>query len=135
MKNKPKMAIKNKETLLSKKSRFARSWWGENPQIKVRFKITDIREEGDNAIVDIIIDDAGRREGNKMIPSNGGYLTGEIMGATKEYVENVVKDRIVHNFKDYIGKFPVYRDSNYDFNVTPEKHKIKFNFIHTKETP
>ena len=68
-----------------------------------------------------------------MIPSNGGYLRGEVPGVTKERVENVIKNRITHNFKDYIGKVPLYHNDTYNFEITPEKHKIKFNFIHTKE--
>jgi len=135
MKNKVKSVVKDKEKLISKKPKLVQnySYFDAGQPIKVRFKVTDIREEGDKAIVDVTVDDAGAREGNKMIPSNGGYLRGEVPGVTKERVENVIKNRITHNFKDYIGKVPLYRNDEYNFEITPEKHKIKFNFIHTKE--
>jgi hypothetical protein len=103
--------------------------------------VTDIREEGDKAVIDVTIDDAGLRERkptngqltNKMVPSNGGYLRGEVEGVTKEKVEKMVKNYILLNFKDYVGKFPNYTSSGgYDIESTPERHAIKFNFIHSK---
>jgi hypothetical protein len=67
-----------------------------------------------------------------MVPSNGGYLRGEVEGVTKEKVETMIRNYILLNFKDYVGKFPNYENSAYDLETTPEKHAIKFNFIHTK---
>lgn len=133
MKYKTKRILKNKEELISKRPTFAQSWgYGEGSNIKVRFKITDIREEDGKAIVDVTIDDAGAREGNKLIPSNGGYLRGEIPGVTKEKVENTIKNKITHNFKEYFGNFPRFEGDTYDFETHPEKHAFKFNFIHSK---
>ena len=37
----------------------------------------------------------------------------------------------MHNFKDYVGRFPNWSNDTYDLEATPEKHAIKFNFIHT----
>ena len=39
---------------------------------------------------------------------------------------------VLEILNDYVGKFPNYKDDTYDFESTPEKHAIKFNFIHTK---
>jgi len=141
MKNKVKNIVKNKEDFINKKPKFAKnySYGGETP-MKARFKVTDIREEGDKAVVDVTIDDAGTRERrptngevtNRMVPSNGGYLKGELEGITKEKIEDMIKTHITRNFKDYVGKYPNYKNDTYDFESTPEKHAIKFNFIHTK---
>jgi hypothetical protein len=146
MKGKVKSIVKNKEDFINKKPKFAKDWgYGANyVPIKARFKVTDIREENGKAVVDVTIDDAGTRERqqsrwgqgeeitNRMIPSNGGYLRGEIPGVTKEKVEKVIINHITRNFKDYVGKFPNYTDTGYNFEETPEKHAIKFNFIHLK---
>jgi hypothetical protein len=146
MKGKVKNIVSKKEDFINKKPKFAKNWdygVGYTP-IKARFKVTDIREEGDKAVVDVTIDDAGTRElqprrwgpgmdaSNRMVPSNGGYLRGEVEGVTKEKVEEIIKNHIVHNFKDYIGKFPKWNNDTYDVETTPEKHAIKFNFIHSK---
>jgi len=142
MKGKVKNLVNKKEDFINKKPKFAIEWgWGDGYiPMKARFKVTDIREDGDKAVVDVTIDDAGLRERkptngqltNKMVPSNGGYLRGEVEGVTKEKVENMIRNYILHNFKDYVGKFPNYKNSSYDLESTPEKHAIKFNFIHTK---
>ena len=145
MKGKVKGIVKKKEQFINKKPKFAKNWTyngdGETP-IKARFKVTDIREEGDKAVIDITIDDAGTREKqpsrhggmettNRMVPSKGGYLRGEVEGVTKEKVETIIKNHIMHNFKDYVGRFPNWSNDTYDLEATPEKHAIKFNFIHT----
>ena len=142
MKGKVKNIVNKKEDFINKKPKFAIEWgWGNNYiPMKARFKVTDIKEEGDKAVIDVTIDDAGIRERkptngeltNKMVPSNGGYLRGEVEGVTKEKVENMVRNYILLNFKDYVGKFPNYKNSGYDLESTPEKHAIKFNFIHSK---
>ena len=143
MKYKVKDIVKKKEDFINKKPKFAIQYgYGDDYiPMKARFKVTDIREEGDKAVIDVTIDDAGLRERkptngqltNKMVPSNGGYLRGEVEGVTKEKVEKMVKNYILLNFKDYVGKFPNYTSSGgYDIETTPEKHAIKFNFIHTK---
>ena len=146
MKDKVKNLLKSKENFISKKPKFAKNyvWYeangGESP-IKVRFKITDIREENDKAIIDVTIDDAGLRERgpsgiitNRMIPSNGGYLRGELPHITKEKVEKTVKNDILLNFKDYIGKHPSWSEMvGYDIETNPENFNIKFNFIHQKQ--
>lgn len=146
MKGKVTDIVKKKEDFISKKPKFALGSRWENTPIKARFKVTDIREEGDKAIIDVTVDDAGLREEqpskwnpgnmeltNRMIPSNGEYLKGEKPGLTKKRVEEIITNHIIHNFKDYVGKFPSYGDSTYDLESTPEKHAIKFNFIHSKE--
>lgn len=146
MKSKVKNIVKKKDEFISKKPKFAKNYgWGNDyTPMKTRFKVTDIRDEDNKAVVDVTVDDAGTRERqpnrrgtgeevtNRMVPSEGGYLRGEVPGVTKEKVEQIIKNHITHNFKDYVGKFPKYSDSGYDFEETPEKHAIKFNFIHTK---
>lgn len=146
MKDKVKNIVKKKEDFINKKPKFAKNYtYGGETPIKTRFKVTDIRDEGDKAVIDVTIDDAGTREKqpskwnaghmettNRMIPSNGGYLRNEIPGVTKEKVEMSIKNHIIRNFKDFVGKFPKYNDDTYDLESTPEKHAIKFNFIHSK---
>ena len=146
MKGKVKGIVDKKEDFINKKPKFAKNYrYNEDTPIKARFKVTDVREEGDKAVIDVTIDDAGKREEqpskwnvgqmettNRMVPSNGGYLRGEIEGVTKEKVEDMIKNYIIFNFKDYVGKFPNYKNSTYDLESTPEKHAIKFNFIHSK---
>jgi hypothetical protein len=147
MKGKVKNIVKKKEDFINKKPKFAKNWgWGNDyTPMKARFKVTDIREEGGKAVVDVTIDDAGTREKkpsrwnagemettNRMVPSEGGYLRGEVEGITKEKIENMIKTYIINNFKDYVGKYPNYDNDAFDLETTPEKHAIKFNFIHSK---
>jgi hypothetical protein len=144
MKGKVKNLVNKKEDFINKRPKFAYEWsyLANHIPMKARFKVTDIREEGDKAVIDVTIDDAGLRERrptngqltNKMVPSNGGYLRGDVEGVTKEKVENMIKNYILVNFKDYVGKFPNYKSDTggYDIETTPEKHAIKFNFIHSK---
>ena len=146
MSGKVKGIVKKKEEFINKKPKFAKNWgWGDNHvPMKARFKVTDIRDEGDKAVVDVTIDDAGTREKqparwgqgmettNRMVPSQGGYLRGDVEGVTKEKVEDMIRNYIIRNFKDYLGKFPSYDEGTYDLETTPEKHAIKFNFIHSK---
>jgi hypothetical protein len=141
MRGKVEGLVKGKEDFISKRPRFAQDWGygADYTPIKVKFKITDIREEGDRAVIDITIEDAGTREteqrqwghsySNRMVPSKGGYLRGEIPNVDKEKVERTITNRIVYNFKDYVGRWPLYRDGNYDLDPT----KIKFNFTHNYE--
>jgi hypothetical protein len=138
MRGKVEGLVKGKEDFISKRPRFAQDWGygADYTPIKVKFKITDIREEGDRAVIDITIEDAGTREmeqrqwgpsySNRMVPSKGGYLRGEIPNVDKEKVERTITNRIVYNFKDYVGRWPLYRDDNYDLDPT----KIRFNFTH-----
>ena len=145
MKSKVKNLVNKKEEFINKQPKFAKNWsWrNENASMKARFKVTDIREEGDKAVIDVTIDDAGLRETvptkgggmettNRMIPSNGGYLRGEVPGVTKEKVEDMIKNYIIGNFKDYVGKYPRYAGDTFDLEATPDRHAIKFNFIHSK---
>lgn len=141
MKYKKEKLLNDKELLLSKKPKFGMSH-SEQP-IKVKYKITDIRPENDKVVVDVLIIDAGPREKeqrqygdyhfNRMIPTKGGYLKGEIPGITKKDVEVTVERYIIKNFKEYIGKFPSFMESNLISGEIPEKQNIKFNFIHEKE--
>lgn len=141
MRGKVEGLVKGKEDFISKRPKFAQDWGygADYTPIKVKFKITDIREEGDRAVIDITIEDAGTREmeqrqwgpsyTNRMVPSKGGYLRGEIPNIDREKVERTITNRIVYNFKDYVGRWPLYRDGNYDLDPT----KIKFNFTHNYE--
>jgi hypothetical protein len=58
-------------------------------------------------------------EGRKYIPSNGGYLKGEVPGITKETIENLIKSDVNYKLSDFIGD---------------KKNKnIEINIIHSKE--
>ena len=133
MKEKPKKLVNRKEDFLSKRaSTIGGGRWGS--YVKVKFKITDIRDEGDKAVVDVNVIDAGPTEGNgsnKMVPTQGKYVTGEIPDVTKEKVERTIKNKILHNFKQFVGNFPNWtEETGYDLDTYPEKHTVKFNFIH-----
>jgi hypothetical protein len=133
MSKKPKELLKRKEDFLSKRATSVGGGrWGN--YIKVKFKITDIREEGDKAVIDVTVIDAGPTEGDgsrKMIPTKGKYLTGEIPDITKEKVEKTIKNKILLNFKQFLGNFPKWsEETGYDLDTYPEKHTVKFNFIH-----
>lgn len=148
MRGKTEGLLRDKEDFISKRVRFAQDWgYGEDyTPIKVRFKITDIREEGDKAVIDVTIEDAGIRKqeesphgsgymvtSNKMVPSQGGYLRGEIPNVNKEKVEKVIKNRILHDYKDFIGRSPYWTGDEYDLEKFGDKTKIRFNFIHKFE--
>lgn len=143
MRGKVEGLVQNKEKFISKRPRFSQDWgWGEDyTPSKVKFRITDIREEGDLAIIDIMVEDAGTREleprpygygnvyTNRMVPSKGGYLRGEIPNVTKEKIEKNIKNKIIYDFKDYVGRWPEYKDDEYHLDPT----KIRFNFTHKYE--
>lgn len=146
IKEKPKKLVASKENMLSKIPKFAQDWgYGDNyTPMKVKFKITDVREENNKGVVDVTIYDAGKRETvpnswggeratRKMVPSQGGYLRGEIPNVDKQKVENIVKNKIIYNFKDYIGTWPAYDGITFDMETNPDKFTLKFNFIHEKE--
>jgi hypothetical protein len=135
MRKKTEDIIKNKESLLSKRKIHAKSndWSQNNPRLKARFKVVDIRKEGDKAIVDVLIDDAGEIKDGKLYLSNGEYLKGENADLNKKKVENAILQKVIFDFKDYVGKFPMWSEGEYSLEVTPEKHNIRFNFIHSKE--
>jgi hypothetical protein len=66
-----------------------------------------------------------------MVPTQGKYVTGEIPDVTKEKVERTIKNKILHNFKQFVGNFPNWtEETGYDLDTYPEKHTVKFNFIH-----
>lgn len=141
MKGKVEGLVSGKEQFISKKPKFAQDWGygADYTPSKVRFRITDIRQEGDIAIIDILVEDAGAREmeqkqwgsvaTNRMIPSQGGYLRGEIPNVTKEKVENTIKTKILYNFKDYVGRWPKYDGGYKNLDNT----QIRFNFTHKYE--
>lgn len=118
MKKKVSKLMANKPQILANKSAYTQILWGDAPQ-RVQYKITDLSELDDKVLVTITVDDAGKMEGRKYIPSNGGYLKGEVPGVTKETTENLINSDVSKKLSDYIGD---------------KKNKnIEFNFIHSKE--
>jgi hypothetical protein len=134
-KNKFKSAIKNKESLISDKTKNISSsqWWmdddGNQDDIgfKVKFKISDVREENGKIVVDVNIMEVNRRDGNKTVYTPENYTKGELPGVTKERVERNILRKIRSNFKDYIGKAQPWG------KYIEDRSNVRFNFIHEKE--
>jgi hypothetical protein len=136
MKHKVKSAVKNKESLISQKPKNVTSYVGWEDRInnnvndigfKVKFKITDVREENNKIVVDVDIIEVNRREGNKAVKTPENYTKGELPGVTKEKVENNVIRAIMSDFRNYVGKSQPFGKNNED------RSNIKFNFFHEKE--
>jgi hypothetical protein len=135
-KGKVKSAVKNKEHLISKKPKNVTSQvnWDErndaNPNdvgFKVKFKISDVREEDGKAVVDVNIIEVNRRDGNKAVKTPENYTKGELPGVTKEKVEKNVMRVIRSDFDNYVGKAQPWGKNIED------RSNVKFNFIHEKE--
>lgn len=126
MKYKVQKFLKEKSRFISDKNKMISTGrWAETP-MKVRFKVSDIKEENDEIIITVIIDDAGYLLGQKMLPSKGEYLTKQPYGVTKEKVENAVKAEIRQNISSYIGTMIS--------KITPEmENKFRFEFKHIHE--
>lgn len=101
---------RKRERLISKKGQYIsdkpkhvlQKWIGE--PMKVKFKVTDIEEVGDKVLISVFVDDAGKAEGAKMIPSKGGYLRNELPGIDKQRVETEISKNILRNLTEYIGR-------------------------------
>jgi len=118
MKKKVSKLMANKPQILANKSTYAQNRWTDTPQ-RVQYKITDLSELNNKVLVTVTVDDAGKMEGRKYIPSNGGYLKGEVPGITKETIENLIKSDVNYKLSDFIGD---------------KKNKnIEINIIHSKE--
>ena len=134
MKNKVKSAVKNKEHLISKKPKNVGSvsYWGDEEEanalgFKVKFKITDVREDDGKIVVDVNVMEVNRKEGNKAIKTPENYTKGELPGVTKERVEKNIIRVIQSDFTNYIGKAQPWGKHIED------RSNVKFNFIHEKE--
>jgi ABC-type dipeptide/oligopeptide/nickel transport system ATPase component len=134
MKNKVKSAVKNKEQLISKKPKNVGSvsYWGDNEDanamgFKVKFKVSDVREDDGKIVVDVNVMEVNRKEGNKAIKTPENYTKGELPGVTKERVEKNIIRVIQSDFTNYVGK-----SQPWGKNVE-DRSNVKFNFIHEKE--
>ena len=134
MKNKVKSAVKNKEHLISKKPKNVGSvsYWGDNEDanamgFKVKFKVSDVREDDNKIVVDVNVMEVNRKEGNKAIKTPENYTKGELPGVTKERVEKNIIRVIQSDFTNYVGK-----SQPWGKNVE-DRSNVKFNFIHEKE--
>jgi len=134
MKNKVKSAVKNKEHLISKKPKNVGSvsYWGDNEDanamgFKVKFKVSDVREDDGKIVVDVNVMEVNRKEGNKAIKTPENYTKGELPGVTKDRVEKNIIRVIQSDFTNYVGK-----SQPWGKNVE-DRSNVKFNFIHEKE--
>jgi len=136
MKNKVKSAVKDKESLISKRPKNVTSQVGwedrndVNPNdvgFKVKFKITDVREEDGKIVVDVNVMEVNRRDGNKAVKTPENYTKGELPGVTKEKVEKNIVRVIQSDFTNYVGKHQPWGKNIED------RSNVKFNFIHEKE--
>ena len=134
MKNKVKSAVKNKEHLISKKPKNVGSvsYWGDNEDanemgFKVKFKVSDVREDDNKIVVDVNVMEVNRKEGNKAIKTPENYTKGELPGVTKERVEKNIIRVIQSDFTNYVGKSQPWGKNIED------RSNVRFNFIHEKE--
>jgi ABC-type dipeptide/oligopeptide/nickel transport system ATPase component len=134
MKNKVKSAVKNKEQLISKKPKNVGSvsYWGDNEDanamgFKVKFKVSDVREDDGKIVVDVNVMEVNRKEGNKAIKTPENYTKGELPGVTKERVEKNIIRVIQSDFTNYVGKAQPWGKN------VEDRSNVKFNFIHEKE--
>jgi hypothetical protein len=134
MKNKVKSAVKNKEHLISKKPKNVGSvsYWGDNEDanemgFKVKFKVSDVREDDGKIVVDVNVMEVNRKEGNKAIKTPENYTKGELPGVTKERVEKNIIRVIQSDFTNYVGKAQPWGKN------VEDRSNVKFNFIHEKE--
>jgi hypothetical protein len=126
MKYKVEKLMRDKSKFISDKSKlYSTGRWSDTP-MKIRFKVTDIKQENDEIIINVLIDDAGQLIGQKMQPSKGEYLRGSLDGITKEKVEDTVKSEIKRNISSYIGTM--------FSKITPDmENKFRFEFKHIHE--
>lgn len=84
--------------------------------------------EDDKSVVDVDIYDVLKVDdkSNREIPTKENYMKGEIENITPEYVEDSLRQRIIWEFKDYIGRRIRWN------RPLPEKSKVKFKFNHLK---
>jgi hypothetical protein len=133
-KNKLQSAVKDKENLISKKPKNigSMSYWDDNEDanalgFKVKFKISDVREENGKIVVDVNVIEVNRKEGNKAIKTPENYTKGELPGVTKERVEKNIIRAIQSDFTNYVGKAQPWGKNLEDTS------NVRFNFIHEKE--
>lgn len=129
MKGKVQKLIKDKGSVIDQKNKYITRNQENTEPTKIRFKIDDVDQEGDKAIVHVLIDDAGKTEGRKLIPSKGGYLRNELPGVSKESIEKTVKLEILYKLKEYIGPW-IRPWDELDLSST----NVDFKFKHIHET-
>jgi hypothetical protein len=124
--------VKNRESLISNKTKNISAGYGENPNddnraIKIKFKVTNAEEVDGLFVITVLVDDAGFKSGQALVPSQGGYLRNEHPNLTKERVEKGIRNEIIPNLKKYLPKNIYYHEE------LPEDYKIRFEFKHLHE--
>ncbi len=128
IKAKVKALVISKSSFISNKPKTMSTW---NPtEFKAKFKVDDITEDNGDVTINVTVQDAGKKEGRKMIPSNGGYLKGEVEGINKEIVEKAVTSEVMSNIRQHIGTLRVKR--NIPDNID-DTERVTFNFTHEFE--
>ena len=93
---------------------------------KIKFKIKNLRKEGDRGVVDVDVYGVFDERNNV----NVDYLNYP-QRFIKEMVEDKLRGKLGRELEKYIGQFLHYYGTNYDSS----KHLIDFNFNHISETP
>ena len=110
--------------MAKKEKKVKNDWWDENvttfTPVKIKFKIKDIKEENNNAIVEVEIMNVLKREGNKVVDTPENYLKGELPGITKDTIEKRIESSIRSDYRKYFGSNQI-------------ENPIKFRFIHSKK--
>lgn len=128
IKAKVKSLVNSKSSFISNKPKTMSTW---NPtDFKAKFKVDDITEDNGDITINVTVQDAGIKEGRKMIPSNGGYLKGEVEGINKEIVENAITSEVMSNIRQHIGTLRVKR--NIPDNID-DAERVSFKFTHEFE--
>jgi hypothetical protein len=123
IKHKKNKLVQDKELYTNKEKTIKNSEWIEPnaTPIKIKFKIKDIEEREDNAIVKVEVVDVVKRLNNKSLPTPENYLKGEIPNVNKEKVEQRIESELYNNFREYFGSSDI-------------ESPIKFEFTHSKKS-
>jgi hypothetical protein len=137
---KEKMLAGDPEYFQKKRLKSTSQWFdaGDNQgwgTLKITFRITGVEPKGEKVLVKVLVEDVFRKHNSPFEPTNGGYLRGEIPDLNKEKVEKSVRERIIYNLKDYVGKRinHDYDEDDVSLGVDPSKYNLVFEFTHKYE--
>jgi hypothetical protein len=102
--------------------------------LKITFRITGVEPKGEKVLVKVLIEDVFTKNNSPYQPTNGVYLMGEIPELSKGSVEKSVRERIIFNLKDYVGKRIEHDyDNDESLGIDPAKYNLDFEFTHKYE--
>ena len=125
IKHKKEELLKDKSRHIGTQKKIRNYPWEETAgdlftPVKIKFKIKDIKEENNTAIIEVEILDVLKMAGNVSLPTPENYLKNEIPGITKEKIEKKVESQIRSDYRKYFGSQDI-------------DNPIKIRFIHSKK--